>query len=232
MAVAAINLGADQQMTVESLLSNGSIPASARICETNLTTGACLANPVTGPLSTRVKLAGSGGASAYSVFVQASAPITFDPANVRVIVRFKDQSGVIRGATSTALRTRDIVSVDNNQDGLWDDAANNAQALFNQLAPGQANALDIVKNLMQNVQMGMLLADVNDLSVSNAAAAAKMIACIYFRALDAATAAKIVASLPASMLTNADRLRASMAQSDRNAGVSFDVPPIDASACQ
>ncbi len=41
----------------------------------------------------------------YTVLVQASTGIAFDPANVRVRLDFVDGNGVVRGQTSAALVT-------------------------------------------------------------------------------------------------------------------------------
>ena len=40
------------------------------------------------------------------MFVQGQGTVPFDPANNRVFVRFKDGDGIIRGATSVAVRTQ------------------------------------------------------------------------------------------------------------------------------
>jgi hypothetical protein len=42
----------------------------------------------------------------FAVFVQGHGEVPFDPANGRIVVRFTDNDGVIRGATSVAVRTR------------------------------------------------------------------------------------------------------------------------------
>ncbi len=47
----------------------------------------------------------AGETPTFAVFVLGQATIPFDPANSRVFVRYKDQSGAVRGATSVAVRT-------------------------------------------------------------------------------------------------------------------------------
>ena len=41
----------------------------------------------------------------FAVFVTGAGIVPFDPAVNRVVVRFKDAQGVVRGATSVAART-------------------------------------------------------------------------------------------------------------------------------
>jgi hypothetical protein len=47
-----------------------------------------------------------GATPTFSVFVTGSGTVAFDPANNRIFVRFEDGSGVTRGSTSVAVRTR------------------------------------------------------------------------------------------------------------------------------
>jgi len=47
----------------------------------------------------------AGETPTFAVFVLSQGPIAFDPANSRVFVRYKDQAGAVRGATSVAVRT-------------------------------------------------------------------------------------------------------------------------------
>jgi hypothetical protein len=42
----------------------------------------------------------------FAIFVKGNGTIAFDPANNRIVVRFKDGGGVTRGATSVAVRTQ------------------------------------------------------------------------------------------------------------------------------
>lgn len=178
MTVAALNLGADQQVTAEVALSNSTIPASATICQTNLTTGACLAPPTAAPLSTRVGLASAGAISAYSVFVSATGAINFDPANVRVIVRFKDQTGAIRGATSAALRTRDIISASTNGTGVWDNVLQGQQQNFAVALPLEPAAAARSAPLTQAIQDRLVFSDLTDQSINNAIKVNNQLLCL------------------------------------------------------
>ncbi|MDE2180246.1 MAG: hypothetical protein KGJ40_05270, partial [candidate division NC10 bacterium] len=78
-----------------------SLPVSLALCQTNPATGACLAPPtpsVTTPID-------ATATPTFGIFVTGSGPIPFDPAHNRIVVRFTDSGGVVRGATSVAVRT-------------------------------------------------------------------------------------------------------------------------------
>jgi hypothetical protein len=47
-----------------------------------------------------------GETPTFAVFVKGNGTVPFDPAANRVAVRFRDGGGVIRGATSVAVRTQ------------------------------------------------------------------------------------------------------------------------------
>jgi hypothetical protein len=231
MTVAAVNLGADVPVTAEVALSNSSIPASATICETNITTGACLSPPTSTPISTRVARASAGSISAYSVFVSATAAINFDPANVRVIVRFRDQAGAVRGATSAALRTRNLVAADTNRDGVWDDVGANAQRFLSANSPSVPNAIQQLTPMIRNTQDRLLLSDLNDQSINNANATMLSMACIFRSIGNPNTAADVVAALDPSILNNQDRLSAGLTASSRLTGTVFQIPDASSVTC-
>jgi hypothetical protein len=178
MTVAAVNLGADQQVTAEVALSNSSIPASVTICETNITTGACLSPPTATSLSTRVARASAGSISAYSVFVSASATVNFDPANVRVIVRFRDQTGAIRGATSAALRTRDIISTSTNGTGVWDNVRQGQQQNFAVAMPSDPSATTRSAPVTLAIQDRFVFSDLTDQTINNAIKVNNQLLCL------------------------------------------------------
>ncbi|MDZ7653995.1 MAG: hypothetical protein U5L03_16280 [Burkholderiaceae bacterium] len=101
-AVATVNVGSSSPITASALLGNTSLPVSLSICQTNPTTGACLAPP-----SASVATSISAGATpTFAVFGTGSGAIPFDPANNRVYVVFRDAGGLVRGATSVAVRTQ------------------------------------------------------------------------------------------------------------------------------
>ena len=98
-SMATTNVGATDTIRVEPLVS-GIDAASALVCETDTTTGACLADPV--PALTLEIV--SGETSTFGVFVRSTQEAIFDPTHNRVRVEFSDAAGVNRGRTSLALR--------------------------------------------------------------------------------------------------------------------------------
>ncbi len=50
---------------------------------------------------------GANETPTYSIFVNGSGEIPFDPASSRIFLRFKDSGDVTRGSTSVAVRTVD-----------------------------------------------------------------------------------------------------------------------------
>jgi hypothetical protein len=77
------------------------LAVDAALCQTEPTTGRC-ASELGPAVSTRID---PHGTPTFSVFVRAREPLPFDPATHRIFVRFKDEAGVTRGATSVAVRT-------------------------------------------------------------------------------------------------------------------------------
>lgn len=100
-AVATSNVGASGQMTVTADTGSVVVPLSPSVCQTEPATGACL-SPPSGKVTTTI----SGGATpTFAIFLNAIDGISFDPAKTRVFLRFRDQAGTTRGATSVAART-------------------------------------------------------------------------------------------------------------------------------
>jgi DNA-binding beta-propeller fold protein YncE len=100
-AVASMNLGASDEITVSIDAGNALLPVTATVCQSNPATGQCLAPP-----SPSVTLSYPGETTpTFSIFLQASGTIPFDPANSRIFVRFKDSSGELHGSTSVAIET-------------------------------------------------------------------------------------------------------------------------------
>lgn len=105
-ALATINIGAADTVTVAADTGDVNLPVSLSVCETNSATGACLAAPAP---SVDVTMP-SGAMPTFSVFSQASAEVANDPAVNRVFVRFTDSGSVVRGGTSVALANELIAS--------------------------------------------------------------------------------------------------------------------------
>jgi glucose/arabinose dehydrogenase len=99
-AVAAVNVGAGDTITATAHTAGAVLPVNLAICPTDPATGTCLA--AAGPRAT-VSI-GAGASSTFAVFVSASGPVPFDPASNRIVVRFTDGAGTVRGATSVAVR--------------------------------------------------------------------------------------------------------------------------------
>ncbi|WP_421789680.1 cytochrome-c peroxidase [Hyphobacterium sp.] len=98
--VAISNVGAGATLTARPVLSDIGLSVTPRICETNPTTGACLA-----PAAASVDFSiDANGTASFAIFVLDGLPVAFDPANNRISVVF-EQSGELRGSTSVAVRT-------------------------------------------------------------------------------------------------------------------------------
>jgi phospholipase/lecithinase/hemolysin len=100
-AIASSNVGASGQLTAKVVLSQASMPLTATVCETN-PDGSCMSTP-SASVTTTIS---QNQNTTWSAFLQASGPITADPANNRVYFEFVDSSGVVRGSTSTAVTTQ------------------------------------------------------------------------------------------------------------------------------
>jgi hypothetical protein len=101
-AVATVNVGAAAQITVTADTGSAVLPVGLSLCQTNPATGACAS--AVGP--SVVAQIDAGQTPTFAVFVAGQGVVPFDPAANRVFVRFKDQGGVVRGATSVAVRTQ------------------------------------------------------------------------------------------------------------------------------
>jgi hypothetical protein len=99
-AVASDNVGADGMITVTADTGSATLPLTITLCETT-SNGQCLAAP-----ASSVTLDYMAGATpTFSVFIAASGPVAFAPANSRIFLRFLDGSGVSHGSTSVAVET-------------------------------------------------------------------------------------------------------------------------------
>lgn len=101
-ATATSNVGTQGMITASADTGDATLPIAISICETDPETGACVS-----PAGATVETTSASGATqAFAVFAQATEGISFDPANHRIFVRFKDDSGTTRGSTSVAVATR------------------------------------------------------------------------------------------------------------------------------
>lgn len=99
-AVATVNVGTANVLTVSADTGSASLPLSLSLCETG-PTGQCLAPP-SASLSTTIT---ANATPTFSIFATAGDQIPFDPATSRVFLRFKDSSGTSHGSTSVAVTT-------------------------------------------------------------------------------------------------------------------------------
>jgi hypothetical protein len=99
-SVATVNVGAGGPVTATVDTGSASLPLSPFVCQTNPATGECLAGLATSVATT----IGTGETPTFAVFVVAGGRLSFDPAVHRVFIRFRDASGVVRGATSVAVQ--------------------------------------------------------------------------------------------------------------------------------
>jgi hypothetical protein len=101
-AVASINVGASDSLTVTPRVSKQNLGLELSICETNPATAACLEWPPAASVTTVID---SNATPTYSIFVKGNGDIPLDPAGSRIYVDFADPGGAIRGSTSVAVMT-------------------------------------------------------------------------------------------------------------------------------
>jgi FG-GAP-like repeat len=100
-AVATVNMGASENITVSADTGAATLPVNISLCETNPATGACIS--AIGPsVTTQIN---ANATPTFGIFVEGSGAVPFDPAANRIFVRFKDGGEVTRGSTSVAVRT-------------------------------------------------------------------------------------------------------------------------------
>lgn len=98
--VAAVNVGVAGTITVAADTGDAALPVTFALCQTNPATSLCLVPP-----AERVTTAiGADATAAFGIFVTGSGAIPFAPAINRLFVRFRDDTGAVRGATSVAVR--------------------------------------------------------------------------------------------------------------------------------
>jgi hypothetical protein len=98
-AVASINVGAADEITVSARTGEAVLPLALSLCQTNSTDGACLAPPLESVTSNMT----NGATPTFSVFLSVSGEIPPDPATHRIFVYFRGGNGDTRGLTSVAV---------------------------------------------------------------------------------------------------------------------------------
>jgi WD40 repeat protein len=101
-AVATVNMGAGDTLTVAADTGRAILPVTIFICQTDPQTGVCFAQPE----SSVTTMILSNETPTFGVFVAAAGDVSFVPETNRIFVRFKDSSNVTRGLTSVAVRTQ------------------------------------------------------------------------------------------------------------------------------
>jgi hypothetical protein len=101
-ALATINIGAASAITATAIVSDPSLPLSVSICQTNPSTGQCLAPP-TPSVSQTIN---TDDTPTFAIFATSSGIVPFVPANNRIAVQFTDTNGTVRGSTSVAVETQ------------------------------------------------------------------------------------------------------------------------------
>jgi hypothetical protein len=101
-AVATSNIGASGRLTATADTGAANLPVRISLCQTSPASGECLA-PAAGSVTVEIA---ANTTPTFAIFVTGTGAVPFDPANNRVFVRFKDETGVTRGATSVAIRTQ------------------------------------------------------------------------------------------------------------------------------
>jgi hypothetical protein len=99
--VAVANVGSGGQISAMPDTGAANLPLTLTVCQTDQSTGACLAPPSP---SVSATVANSTTAS-FGVFATARTAVPFMPAVNRIFVRLVDSGGVTRGSTSVAVRT-------------------------------------------------------------------------------------------------------------------------------
>jgi hypothetical protein len=101
-AVATINLGIDTTITASANTGTANLPVGLTVCQTNSTTGICMARPAPS-VTTDIQ---PNATPTFGIFVTGSATVANLPGVNRVFVTFTDSGGVLRGETSVAVRTQ------------------------------------------------------------------------------------------------------------------------------
>jgi hypothetical protein len=101
-AVATVNLGVDATITAAANTGTATLPVTLTICQTNSSTGACMASP-TPTVTTDIP---PNATPTFGIFVAGSGTVSNSPGVNRIFVTFTDASGVLRGETSVAVRTQ------------------------------------------------------------------------------------------------------------------------------
>ena len=101
-AVAAVNVGAGDTLTVSADTGGAILPVNIFVCQTDPQTSTCLSPPAISVPATIL----SNETPTFGVFVTGAGDVFFVPETNRIFVRFQGSGGVTRGLTSVAVRTQ------------------------------------------------------------------------------------------------------------------------------
>jgi PKD repeat protein len=99
-SVATVNVGAGGSITASADAGTSGLPISLSVCRTTPATGQC-ETALAPSVDTFIA---PGATPTFAIFASAGAPVLFDPEVNRIFFRFRDASGVVRGATSVAVK--------------------------------------------------------------------------------------------------------------------------------
>jgi hypothetical protein len=104
-AVATVNVGIADTITVRANTGSAILPVSIALCQTDPATAVCInpTEPTFGPVTIFIA---ADATPTFAFFVFATDPVPFDPGQNCIFVLFEDAGGVMRGATSVAVRTQ------------------------------------------------------------------------------------------------------------------------------
>ena len=105
-AVATANVGGESNIFVSADSGDANLDVLILLCQTNPLTAVCI-NPGSASTSAVEVNMGEGETGTFAIFVSGNEQLDFNPANNRIFVRFKDEQGLTRGATSVAIRTKE-----------------------------------------------------------------------------------------------------------------------------
>lgn len=98
MSVATTNVGTADTITAQPVDIAG-LDGTVLICETDQTTGTCLADPA----ASTTRAIPMDGTATYSVFMSSATRVPLDAFLRRISLEFRDSAGTIRGRTGTAV---------------------------------------------------------------------------------------------------------------------------------
>ena len=100
---ATINVGSASTITVSADTGEVTLPVTLSLCQTDPATSVCI-NPAVPDTQSVIVDVAEGDSPTFAVFASATESIALNPANSRVFLRFSDELGVVRGATSVAVQ--------------------------------------------------------------------------------------------------------------------------------